>query len=525
LDVSQRPDDLSSDYHAAVVHLVWNINRKSKERTLLCGAVELLPREVPAPLEVAERSCTLSGEHFLYATDRVLPLAAALTWYEQAKAGSAPRPDRAGALNAQGSDRFASMVVDEEPEAPTFCLAARSVPFAAGWHCCSRTRHLIARSFRIDQLWTDAELAAACSWLEKEVHFDFTHTPEFWGSTHLIAPNPVFRELGRRLDRTKTPRELVLCPTYRLGIEPTALQFELEGTGPMGHVFAIRTQLVQGTTRIPLPCEPGEYHERVIDPKRGLIYELGPFTFPGSFSTTINLVSSTRHVSIPLADGSSGDFEVPLVGSLRQSITTGDATQDTNAVQRLREAERIRDQRQARDSGQRWFRDQVPDATDELRNLVGGATRRIWVADPYFSPEDILRVLAASRDPQVPILVLAGGDHLRSHASGVELGDALEATLSTCATQGRMNPVTIRVMRGSPPPLHDRLLLVDDALWMLGSSLNAFGSRGTMLLKVPDPDPVLLDLRRMWDDAEGFAAWLVTRRAARAVPRSCDDDE
>lgn len=516
-----KVDDLSSDYHAAVVHLVWDVHRKNKDRTLLCGAVELLPLEVPAPLEVAERCCTLSDEHFLYASDRVLPLAAALDWYEQAKAGSAPRPNRAGALIAQGSDKFVSMAVDEEPEAPTFCLPARSVPFAAGWHCCSRTRHLIARTFRIDQLWTDAELAAACDWLKREVHFDFTHTPEFWGSIHLIAPNPVFRELGGDFDRTKVPRELVIRPTYRLGIEPRDLQFELEGTGPVGHVFTLRRQLGRGTTQIPLPCDPGEYHERVIDPKRGLIYELGPF----SVSTTVNLVTSTRHVSVPLADGSSGDFEVPLVGSLRQSMITGESTQDTNAVQRLREASRSRRQRQAGNGGQRWFRDQVPDATKALRDLVGRATKRIWVADPYFSPEDILRVLAASRDPQVPILVLAGGDHLRSHAAGAELGDALEATLSACATQGRMNPVTIRVMRGSPPPLHDRLLLADDALWMLGSSLNAFGSRGTMLLKVPDPDPVLVDVQRMWDDAEEFADWLVTRRATRAASQSDGDDE
>lgn len=79
-----------------------------------------------------------------------------------------------GVLIVQGSDKFANMAVDEEPEAPAFCLAAQAFPFAASWHCCARTRRLIARRFRIDQIWTDAELAIACSWLEKEVHFDFT---------------------------------------------------------------------------------------------------------------------------------------------------------------------------------------------------------------------------------------------------------------------------------------------------------------------------------------------------------------
>jgi hypothetical protein len=78
-----------------------------------------------------------------------------------------------------------------------------------------------------------------------------------------------------------------------------------------------------------------------------------------------------------------------------------------------------------------------------------------------------------------------------------------------------MNPVSVRVMSGSPPPLHDRLVTVDDEMWMLGSSLNAFGSRGTMLLRVLDPTPVMIDVQRLWDDAQDFGSWLTERRAAR----------
>ena len=37
----------------------------------MCGAVELLPSEVPPPLDVPERYTELSRKHFLYTVDRV----------------------------------------------------------------------------------------------------------------------------------------------------------------------------------------------------------------------------------------------------------------------------------------------------------------------------------------------------------------------------------------------------------------------------------------------------------------------
>ena len=78
-----------------------------------------------------------------------------------------------------------------------------------------------------------------------------------------------------------------------------------------------------------------------------------------------------------------------------------------------------------------------------------------------------------------------------------------------------MNPLTVRIMRGTPA-LHDRFLRIDDELWMLGSSLNSFGGRGTMLLRVPDPEPVLNDLEQIWANSQDFAEWLSERRRARS---------
>jgi len=504
-----------ADYGAAVLHLVWDVDRKTKDRVLLCGAIELLPHEVPPPLPTQERCLELSRKHILYAADVVLPVAAALRWYTLAKAGAPPRPTD-GTLDLDGPDRFVPVVLDEEPEAPLFSLARRAHPFGASWHCCARTRHLIARTFRIEDLWTVDELERAHQWFSRDIDFGMADAPEFWGAVHLIAPNPVFRSIAGHIDRTKRPPGLTITIDYRIGGEGAVLNWELDGVGPTGPVFTIRRQLRTSVERIQLPCDVGELYERVIDADRGLLYELGPFTFLGSINTTLNLVSETRHVSVSLADGSAGDFHVPLDGSFKQSMTTGTSSTTHYADRRLRQEAQLRERRRNARKGQRWYRDQVPDATLELRSIVGRASTRLMVADPYFSGEDVLRILAAATDPSVPIQVLVGGDHLRSRQDGVEHGDLLEASIAECQDAGRMNPISVRVMSGSPPPLHDRLVAVDDEMWMLGLSLNAFGSRGTMLLRVLDPTPVMIDVQRLWDDAQDFGSWLTERRAARS---------
>ena len=50
--------------------------------------------------------------------------------------------------------------------------------------------------------------------------------------------------------------------------------------------------------------------------------------------------------------------------------------------------------------------------------------------------------------------------------------------------------------------IHDRFLLCDDKVWMLGSSLNAYGTRGTMLLRLPEPKSVIQELERVWEKAK-----------------------
>lgn len=66
----------------------------------------------------------------------------------------------------------------------------------------------------------------------------------------------------------------------------------------------------------------------------------------------------------------------------------------------------------------------------------------------------------------------------------------------------------VRVMHGKDPPIHDRFLIVDDHVWLLGSSFNEFGARGSMMVRIGGSDRLLEDLEAIWQSSEPLANWI-----------------
>jgi hypothetical protein len=230
----------------------------------------------------------------------------------------------------------------------------------------------------------------------------------------------------------------------------------------------------------------------------------------------VNLSTEVRRVSVAHHDGRDASYEVNLTGGFATGLKAGKDHPTGEAVGRLRAARVARAARARGRAEQRWFRNQAIDAVAELRALVGRTKGPIFAIDPYFSGEDLLRVLLVVRDPKICVDILVGAEHLRqARGPEGEEGERLAGTLSEVVASGRINPIEIRVMEGATPAIHDRFLHLDKDLWMLGSSLQAFGSRGTLLVKVPDPEPVVGDLRAVWNDSIALSIWLEKRRASR----------
>jgi hypothetical protein len=228
----------------------------------------------------------------------------------------------------------------------------------------------------------------------------------------------------------------------------------------------------------------------------------------------------------------------------------------------------IRQRRKAENRHERWFQGDKDAALKIIHKLILTARRQVLIVDPYFGVSELRFALGVSH-LNVPIRILTSAEVLSeivadacppalkkvrsilnvlevkpekrlliartvltvttalSPAMGVHvknignnlLGNAItmhgEKLLSAIQAIKNANPLEIKVMAGSRPEVHDRFLLVDDNLWLLGSSLNEFGSRGTMIAPIIYPALIESRLDDNWERAILLEDWLKSRQEKR----------
>jgi hypothetical protein len=510
----------NEDYGAAVVRLAWAVDRTNNERILLCGCAELVPREVPPPEATLERWMEVAGRrYFVYAHDVVVPADRGVQWFDETEEGVCIRIGRDGGLpdsRDPAALRFTTATLAPEPPRPAVVAPTIRVPFGADWHCTPRVRHLIATT-DVRGRFSAGERLAIAKWLGTELHLDLELLPEFWGSVHLIAPNPIFRSLRFRLDcddKGQSSHVYAIAPRSGRTVAGLQLIVEEERTAGLGVVASVR--LTDAVTRLPVPTTPGSLRERVVDPARGILWD-SPFRALGvGFAISVDLSAAVRTVTATRHDEEA--YSVSLVGGLRNEVRhEGRAPLPAATV--LHQASMERNRRQRGAEQQRWFRNRSSDGIKALRDVIGKVKNEVLICDPYFGGDDVRRLVLAIADPAVPVQILASAMHLhRERADGVTEGRYLNERLAEAMRAPPMNPTEIRVVTGAKAAIHDRFLWLGDRLWMLGSSVNRFGNRGTLMVVAPDHEPVLEDLKQVWTGSPTLAQWLAERRPAAPTP-------
>jgi hypothetical protein len=513
---------LASDYERAVVHIAWALRKKSKERTLLFAWVELLPTEVPPPVDDGDIEGKLGAksEHRLYVRHVVVPAEQAVRWYLTCRQGTAVLPAEDGHLPDHDKEEGARTIrlgdLGEEPPWPGLvCVEDREgeTPFCPVWHECPRVHHLVPLvDFDLTKLWpSEPARANAVAVLSELLHFDLADYPEYLGSVHLVAPNPVFRELEVRREPVSTEgREAVLFRLLpRVGQDIDGLELSVREDRASG-VGAARTVPVhRPIVRMVFDRKPATRSESVTDRTRGMLFASkgGIFIDQFQFSTSFG-PSPTRVVQVPGA----APYEVPLQLPASSQSTVEWESRAPQGGPRIQSANLAR-RRHVRAGGQRWFSGAKEEATAALRELLYEAQREVLIVDPYFGAAEVNGFALAVGKVDVPVLLLTSAEVLRKEVrEGVEKGDALLAQLKHVASQRYTNKISVRVMTGTRPGVHDRFFVVDDRVWLLGSSLSEFGSRGTMMVALPEPAPVREKLLDAWREAEDLEVWLKARK-------------
>ena len=507
-------------YRQALIHLAWF--RDDTIRHLLFGMIELRPNEFPdaAGCPIKEFRIGNKGRRYLHYRRFVLAAADAIDWYEAAAGGTLILPGDPNQPTPGDGAKLEGGPFVQEPPWPHLATSKELV-FTPDWMQDSRTHFLlpqhvlppaISKSIR-----TDRNQAMLKEWL----NFDIVNAyPEYQGAICLVAPNPVFRSIEPTQveQATSEPAETMAYKLVaRQGQRLDGLRLEIVnerlGGGrmtPLVHEF--------GNDAIACFNFPAEVHKSglsITHPRYGLLSWHEPVPLLRTIRTRMGMLQRQKTIQVP-ADGRKRpgyEYEVDEFGNAGE-VVTGDDLKDLDVLSRFTEAGSRRDRRQAAsDYDQQWFYRAPSEAAQYVRQIIGRARDTVLIVDPYFAGRELFAFGHAIRRPEVALRILTSAQGLRETARGgpnVDPGSQLLKLLDDAFKTYATKP-EIRILTGNPPPVHDRFLTVDENVWFSGNSLHTIGERAGMIVKVPDPVPVITRLEAFWHNAPTLSEWLGDR--------------
>ncbi|MDE0447797.1 MAG: VPA1262 family N-terminal domain-containing protein [Spirochaetaceae bacterium] len=514
----------STGYSQAVIHLAWF--RDDHLRHLLFGLVELRPNEFPAAVGSPEYThrATSSGRKYLYYRRFLMQSTEGIEWYRSATAGNpitlpcdpnTPTPGDGATLS---TGAFV-----QEPCWPQ-TITSNDLPFVPDWMVSARSHSLFRRDSIPAEVGDIIESDRNRRELEDWLGFDIVDTySEYQGAICIAAPNPVFRSVDRSL-RNATDTHAVETVAYRVvtrqGQCPKGLRLEITNErvrgrlSPEVHEFDNDPIKVTSlTTRI--------FKEgiSITHPVFGLLYWSKPSPFVRSIRTSIGMIRRRKTVEVP-AGGRRRPLEryqVDEVGDTVESIIGETAR---NPLSRIVEAEMRRSRRQtAKGYDQEWFYKTPQEAIQFVRARIGSARDAVFIVDPYFAGRELLAFGHATSRSGVHIRILSSARGLRKSDLGetaLEAGSNLQKIKTTTFDDYSRKP-EIRIL-GDSPAVHDRFLVIDGSVWFSGNSLNSIGERAGMIVKLPDPEPVVERLDSFWLQARPLSEWLADRANQELFP-------
>ncbi len=320
---------------------------------------------------------------------------------------------------------------------------------------------------------------------------------EHVGALHFCFSNPIVSRFDARLSDDE--QHLLLSVSERPGKTIRGCLVELGNEWlPFGQGFSILHELNSRYSVIPLPANPSALRLRLFDSSRRCIENHPAATFIRGFSIATSHVVNTDVVRV-LADGSSQTIVMETAQALNP---VGEAEQrPPSPVEYLKAGNVTRELEDLRQSKTFMFFSgkgtSRAEAIDALRELIDRATKRVTVVDAYLSVDDLFLILPFIRQGGCKVKLLASNDQItKANADKTTKEFRLSSELIRLSSD---LPCSIEARKMPGAGAHDRWLQVDDQIYALGSSINHFGDRATMLFKLPRPEEISAAIEGWWD--------------------------
>lgn len=503
----------------ALASITWLWHKKTGESHLLFATLDLVPDELPLSDCAPKRppvSLGKKSDWWIYSANDEVPSSQAVEWYD----GLVTRGAWAATwLNPEIKKPTALGDLLNEPRWPAMVNLRHhrtAVPFATQRPDEIRAHHTLSKAGAAMKLLEPEEKVALFAAMKASLDLDLERGQHLCQSAHVFMPLPILRHVSSRLDSDEKvgDRAINLNLVPRVGASLEMLTVEILETRATGDRLLARGPATSMFLRVPLDEEVEQISIRVVHDELGLLVDEGPYAFIRGISMEMQLITSDRRIVLPARGSRPAEtHKIPIAGMTEKTITGSE--RGVSASQVLYRAA-TGSSKVAALAKQMWFRDKAPAAEAAIRKLIGAAKERVLLIDPYFTKVEATLYLPWVTRSTAKNEILTSSHGLRQISPSIEENEGQESkvgrrvkrelahlqALSTELNDGlaarRINPTVVKVMTGSRPPVHDRFLIIDGNIWLLGSSLNNFGTRGTMMVELPAPMAVMPDLVALW---------------------------
>ncbi|MDY7228078.1 VPA1262 family N-terminal domain-containing protein [Hyalangium rubrum] len=536
VDVLARAEE---DFAGAELTLLYDRVDAEDKRLLVFAVVELLHENLEfgpeLPVDHRDKDSYVrlgKSGHELNLRRVRLPVREALEWYRRCAAGQGTVPRTA--YEKERSPDKAPFTLHlpsfaEEPPWPHVVLESESsfwsqAPFWGHRPGGTRRHQLIAESKNFTvSAWDERSEDMAREWLKDRFPVDIFERPRLLGSIHLVLTNPVFGKVHTRLN-AEDPSQLFLQVQRWPGRALSGLRLHIRQERPTGSMALHVVPLEHSLTTLQLACDPHTVPYEIVSETHGLLYASTPSVFARQVQLSVHVERTVRQVSVPASSRKRGSetYSVSIAGAGEVLTSTSEEVLRPALDAILEDDQDFRRRKHALQLGQRWFDGHVEEATKFIRGLIQNASQDVLVIDAYFGWTELLRYALALSVRGAKMQIMTSKEYLEKKPEedspfthGVLLADALRQVRA----QDPSLDIEIRVGMGDKPPVHDRFLVLDeDTVWMLGSSLNELGNRGTTVIRLPHAQPVREPLLQHWAKALPLDAFMARPRTVPNPP-------
>lgn len=367
------------------------------------------------------------------------------------------------------------------------------------------------RSLRMLELVTDSCITELCRHVVDCLGIDLLHYREYLGGVFLCCPDNILRHVEPRLGRGS--KTLLLRLHYREGMQlQNKVQVELTDRRNMGDVYISRQPIESSRVVIDLPGEPERLLCRIFDDSGELIEQM-VFSFLKRINFSMGIQGRTRVIE---HDGRQD--HIPETEYVNFSVGHKRDDEYERRLQAFADERRRESLERSKEfiffPGDKIGHEESQNkAIKIVRELLQTARERCIICDPCFGAWECQAFGPYMNNRNITLRVVTSESFLLEKESLLTEGKSGQEAVARYIElhkvlhdfQDKQVSVKCYVALQSILVMQARFIVIDQQVYILGSSLHKFGAWPTVLYRLPAASAMIRTAREWLRQESGLA--------------------